>query len=120
MVLGVEILGVQIIGVLFSLFMIYYSFLHFKRKEFTLKEFGFWLAAWALLILFAVFPKTLEPLAKGFGFARIMDLVIVVGFIFLIGVITYTYTIVRKTQNKIEEIVRKVAIKDAEEKSIKK
>lgn len=116
MVLGFEVLGVQIIGVLFSLFMIYYTFLHFKRKEFTLKEFGFWFVSWAAIIVFALFPSTLDPIAKNFGFARIMDLVIVVGFIFLIGVITYTYTIVRKTQNKIEEIVRKVSIKDVEEK----
>ena len=38
-----EILGVQIIGILFGFFMLYYTFLQYKRKEFKMGEYTFWL-----------------------------------------------------------------------------
>ena len=38
-----------------------------------------------------------------------MDFFIVVGFMFMIASIFYTYLVVRKNQKRIEDIVRKVA-----------
>ena len=42
-----EILGIQIIGILFGFFMMYYTFLQYKRKEFKMGEYTFWLILWA-------------------------------------------------------------------------
>ena len=103
------VLGIQLFGVLFALFMIYINFLNYKRKEFTIKEHMSWLFLWAGFIVVAVFPEVLDPIVKRFKFARTLDLLIVVSFIFVIGSIFYTYTIVRKNQKKIEELVRKIA-----------
>lgn len=105
------VLGIQIAGFLFGLFMIYYSFLNYKRKEFTVKEFSFWILVWAVFIAVALFPSVLDPVVKFGGFFRALDVLIVSGFIFLTAAIFYIYTIARKTQRKLEAIVREIAIR---------
>jgi hypothetical protein len=40
-----------------------------------------------------------------------VDFFIITGFLFLIFVVFYTYTIARKNQIKLEEVVRNIAIK---------
>ncbi len=111
-----NILGIQIAGSLFGLFMIYYSFLNYKRKQFTTKEFGFWLLLWVLFILVSLFPFLLDPVVKPAGFLRALDLLTITGFIFLIGAVFYTYTLTRKNQKQLEEIVRIVAMKKSRKK----
>ena len=104
------ILGVQLIGILFALFMLYLTFLHRKRKEFTLKESVFWSLAWLCFFGITLFPTFLDRITKALDFSRTMDLFIVLGFIFILGVTFYNYTLLRRTQNKVEEIVRAVAL----------
>ena len=106
-----NILGIQILGILFGFFMMYYTFLQYKRKEFTIKEYSFWFVFWAAFVVVTLFPQILDPLLKTFSIARALDFFIITGFLFLIFVIFYTYTVVRKNQRKIEEIVRQVALK---------
>ncbi len=106
-----EIIGIQIIGILFGFFMIYYTFLNYKRKEFTVKEYGFWLVLWAAFIIITLFPEFLDPVLKSLNIVRALDFFIIIGFLFVIGIIFYTYTIVRKNQKKIEEITRNIAFK---------
>jgi len=106
-----KILGIQIIGILFGFFMMYYTFLHYKRKEFTMREYGFWLILWALFIVVTLFPDILDPVLKSLSVARALDFFIIIGFLFLIGMIFYTYTNVRANQKKLEEVVRKIALK---------
>jgi hypothetical protein len=105
------VLGIQIAGVLFGLFMVYYSFISYKRKEFSVKEFSFWILVWGLFIITALFPSVLDPIVKIGGFLRALDLLIISGFLFLITLTFYTYTIVRKNQRKLETIVREMAMK---------
>lgn len=105
------VLGIQIAGFLFGLFFLYYSFLNYKRKEFTIRESIFWTVAWCVFILIALFPFILDPILKPLGFLRALDFLIITGFLFLIASIFYTYTITRKTQKQVETIVRQLAIK---------
>lgn len=104
------ILGIQILGILFGIFMLYYVFLHHKRKELTIKEYLFWVGLWVLFITLTLFPWLLKPLVESIGFARTMDFFIVAGFMFLVGSLFYIYLLVRGNQKKLEEIVRKIAI----------
>ncbi|MFC1769002.1 DUF2304 family protein [Nanoarchaeota archaeon] len=104
------ILGIQIIGVLFGLFMIYSSFINFKRKEFSAKTFGVWLILWIVFLILTIFPNILDPVAETLDFARTMDLFIVLGFMFLIGAVFLNYTLLRKNQRKLEDLVRKIAV----------
>jgi hypothetical protein len=104
------VLGIQIAGFLFGLFFLYYSFINYKKKEFTAKEFAFWIAAWAAFIVIAIFPAVLDPIVEYGGFFRALDVLIVTGFLFLITAAFYTYTLTRKTQKQVESIVRAVAL----------
>jgi len=106
------VLGIQIAGFLFGLFMIYYSFLNYKRREFTAKEFSFWLLLWTIFIAVALFPFLLDPIVKKIGFLRALDLLTIGGFLFMIAAIFYTYTIARKNQKQLEAIVRAIAMKN--------
>ena len=110
------LLWIQIVGSLFGLFMLYYSFLNYKKKEFSSKEFIFWIVLWAMFIIVALFPSILEPFTKSVGFFRPLDFLIVSGSLFLIAITFYTYTLTRKTQKQVESIVRSTAIKKARKK----
>jgi len=106
-----KILGIQILGVLFGFFMMYYTFLQYKRKEFTVKEYSFWFVLWAVFVVMTLFPQVLDPILSTLNIARVLDFFIIAGFLFLIFVTFYTYTLVRKNQKKLEEVVRNIAIK---------
>jgi len=111
------ILGVQILGILFALFMIYITFLHQKRKDFTVKESIFWFGAWMCFLILVIIPTSLDFLISNIlNFNRRMDFFIVIGFMFLIGITFYTYTLVRSNQNKIDNLVRKLALEKGEKK----
>ncbi len=105
------VLGIQIAGFLFGLFMIYYSFLNYKRKEFNVNEFTYWLLIWVTFIVITLFPSVLNPIVKIGGFFRALDVLIISGFLFLILAIFYMYTTIRKIQRKLETIVRDIAFK---------
>jgi hypothetical protein len=89
----------------------YYSFLHYKRKEFTIKEYSFWFLFWAAFIIITLFPRILNPVLIKLNISRTLDFFIVTGFLFMIFVVVYTYIIVRKNQKKLEDVVRKMALK---------
>jgi len=105
------LLGIQIAGILFGLFMLYITFLHGKRKEFTEKEKIFWIIAWIFFTIIVIFPNALDFIAKDIlSISRSLDFLIIAGFMFLIGISFYNYTLMRKTQNKVEKLVRKIAL----------
>ena len=106
-----NILGIQILGILFGFFMMYYTFLQYKRKEFTIKEYSFWFIFWSVFAVITLFPQILDPVLITLSIGRALDFFIIIGFLFLIFVTFYTYTIVRKNQRKLEEIVRSMALK---------
>lgn len=103
------ILGIQIVAFLFGVFMLYYSFIRFKRKEFTKKEFMLWVLVWMLFIGAVLAPGIFDPFVKKAGFIRLLDVYIITGIMFLIGMVFYTYSITKKSRKEIEEIVRKIA-----------
>ena len=104
------VLGIQILGLLFALFMFYITYLRQRRNEFTVKESIFWFGAWTFFLLIVILPTSLDFFVKNvLNFSRRMDFFIVLGFMFIIGITFHIYTIVRKNQNKIEKIVRKIA-----------
>ena len=106
-----KIIGIQILGLLFGFFMMYYTFLQHKRKEFTIKEYSFWFFFWAVFVIITLFPQILDPVLNTLSIARVLDFFIIAGFLFMTFVIFYTYTIVRKNQKKLEEVVRNIAIR---------
>ncbi len=105
------ILGIQILGVLFALIMMYVTFLHQRRKELNAGEYFFWFGVWAAFLLLVIFPTSLDFLIKDvLSLGRRLDFFIIVGLMLMIGILFHTYSIVRKTQNKVERVVGKIAV----------
>ena len=112
---NISILGLQIISSLFALFMLYITFLHQRRKEFTSKECFFWFSIWILFLLLSMVPTSLDFFIKGIlNLERRLDFFIILGFMFLIGITFHIYTIVRKNQNRMNRLVRKLALDEKE------
>jgi hypothetical protein len=103
------IMGIQIIAILFALFMGYYAFINYKRKQLKTGEFSFWIVVWLCFLLAAIFPTYLERMAKSLSIHRTMDFLTILGFFFVIMLLFYNYVQVRKNSYKLEEIVRKLA-----------
>lgn len=104
------IMGIQILGIFFALFILYYTFINFKRKQLSKGEFTFWGIIWLVFIFVSVFPTYLEKLAQSLSIYRTMDFLIIIGFFFLIGLTFYNFIQVKKQNRKLEQLVRKLSI----------
>jgi hypothetical protein len=113
------VLVIQIIGALFGAFFLYLAFLNFKRKEFSVNEWLVWSAVALIFVVVMLIPDILNPVIRTLNIGRKMDLMIIAGFMFLTGAIFYTYRISLKNKKKLEEVVRKIAIDNAD-KTMKK
>ncbi len=91
--------------------MLYLTYLSLRRKEFTVTETVFWIGLWISFIAITIFPGITTPFVETLNLARAMDFFIILGFMFLIAAIFYCYSLVKKMQKKMEEIVRKIALK---------
>ena len=105
------ILGIQIIGIFFCVVMFYLTFLYYKRNEFGVGEFSGWILLWLGFSFVIIFPKIIDVFLKPLNFVRALDFFMVIGFLILFGLIFYLYVIVKKNNKKIEELVRKEALK---------
>jgi len=105
-------IGIQILALLFVLWMTYFSFLHFRRREFTLWEYAFWQLVWLGLAVVVIFPSSVKFIVQTLGFNRAFDLLTVAGIILLFGVTFRNYVLVRRTDRRLEELVRKISLKE--------
>lgn len=104
-------LGIQVFGGLFGLFVIYFTFVLYKRKDLTFNELGFWSLFGILFAVISLFPRLLDPVVATLSIGRKMDLFIILGFMFLILAVFYIYQITRRNQRQLEELVRNLALK---------
>ena len=109
-------LAIQIIGVIFGLGMLYVTVLYSRRNQLNKGEYFVWSMLWILAILISVFPQALQTVTETLHFNRTLDMLMVGSIIFVVGISFYVYTIVRRTEQRVEELVRKTAIEDADKK----
>lgn len=103
-------IGIQIVAIIFALWMIYFSFLHYRRKEFTLKELILWMILWVGLIVIVIFPASVNFILKTFSITRTFDLVVIIAIVVAIGVTFRNYVIIRRLEKRIEDFVRKESL----------
>ena len=106
-------LGIQIFGLVFSAFMSYLSFLYYKKREFTLTEWGFWTVFSMIFAVVSLFPEILDPVVTTLNLGRKLDLFVILGFMFLIAAVFYVYRVTRRTDRRMEEVVRNLAMERA-------
>ena len=105
------VVGIQIVGLAFVVFMLYLTFLHFKRKEFSGLECGTWIVLWLVLAFITLFPTSLNFIVKNIlSMKRPLDFYIISGFLFVILLTFFNYSLAKKNNKQIEIIVRKLAL----------
>jgi len=108
----------QFSALIFSLAMVYFALIHYRKGTISKLEMWVWLIIWLFAIFSVVFTDILRSFAKTFSFSRLFDMMVVGGFFLVISLSVRSYLITRKLEKKFEDFVRKKALKDA--KKVKK
>ncbi len=106
----------QIFAILFALFMIYV--IRLKSKKYNLKklESALWYLVWIGFIILAISPNLLLGVVHALNFSRVFDLLVVIAFMVISGILVFLYFDIRDLRLKLEKYVREEAIKHAEKK----
>jgi len=105
--------GIQILGIFFALIMLYLTFYNFKRKTLSKQSYALWTVVWVLTVLIALFPQTLYGVMEDLSIQRTVDFIALIGFAFFAVLIFYLHSKVNKMQEKLERLVRNMAMKEA-------
>ena len=106
--------GIQIIGLIFALGQSYFTFLHFKREEFTLREALGWIVIWLSFAAVTLFPDVFKVVSGNFGALRLLDFFTIIGFIVVLSISFYTYVNLDRLRRKLERAIRELSLKDLE------
>lgn len=102
--------GIQIVGAIFGLLVSYFTFLHWKRREFTFREFLGWEAIWVGFIAATLFPNSFSIFLGNLGVLRLLDLFSIIGFILVLSITFYTYVGLDRLRKKLEKAIRDLAL----------
>lgn len=114
------ILGLQVIALVFSLIMIYFAYLHYRRGEINNLEILFWLFAWIGAVIIALFPEVFRVFSATIAISRAFDLAMIGGFILVIPIVYSAYIRTRRIEKKLDDLIRKDALKEINSGSKKK
>lgn len=107
-------IGIQIISVAFALAVLFFTYSNFRRKDFSLTELLAWSFLWVSFIFVALFPRFFSPYVQSLGFARLMDFIVVIGFVITFVVLLHNYIVVRRLKRRLEKLVRSQAMQSLE------
>ncbi|MFA6587817.1 MAG: DUF2304 domain-containing protein [Patescibacteria group bacterium] len=109
-------IGIQIGAILFVIWMTYFSYLHYRRKEFGIYEYIFWQILWIGLVVVVIYPHSVNFILNAFSINRTFDFVVIVGIIVLFGITFRNYVLLRRMERKLENFVRQDALRDKNDK----
>lgn len=103
----------QVISLIFGLYMLYWSFLVYKKKLFNFVELLVWVTIWLVFMSVIVFPESTKVILETFKIQRTMDLLMILAFM-LLWVVTYkNYTDNKQLRKKLQDLVKADAIREA-------
>jgi hypothetical protein len=105
------ILNFEIIPLVFILGMIYFTYVSFKKKQLSKPGFLFWNFIWLLCIILILFHPYIKNILSPLNINRVFDLYTILGFLFFFFIIFYLFRQYNRTEKKIEELTRKLALK---------
>ncbi len=109
-----QLLGIQLASIGFSIFMIYFTYLCYRRNYFETTGLVTWLAIFSLLIIATIFPSSFSPFANLLKIARVFDLFIVMGIFFLVVITFINFIYIQKVKIKLDKLIQDEAIKESE------
>ncbi len=101
----------EIIGIIFVFVMIYFTFLSWKRKEISKIGFIFWDCFWIAGGVLIIFHSSVNQILPPLQIIRVMDLYMILSFLFLFTLIFYLFRVVKKSEKRLEELTRIIALK---------
>ena len=104
--------GIQLLGILFGLTTSYFTYVNFKRREFTVREFLGWEAVWVSFVIATIFPEQFRVLAFNLGTIRALDLFTFFGFVLVLSISFYTYVYVDRLRKRLEKTIRDLALSE--------
>ncbi len=105
-------IGLQFVAIIFALWMLYFSYLHYRRHEFNRIEFMIWEMLWVGLIFVVILPQSVKFLIQAFSITRTFDFVVIVGMMVLFGLTFRMYVLQKRIEKKIQQIVRDSTLKN--------
>lgn len=105
------ILGLQITGVIFSLIMIYFALIHYKKGSLNGLEMGVWLVIWLTVIAISIFPEIFRVYSRAIAVSRLLDLLIAGGFVLVITMVASAYIRTNLLEKKFEAFIRNNSLK---------
>jgi hypothetical protein len=105
--------GIQIAGVVFVLVMSYFTYLYYMRKDYPKADYLFWNFIWILFLVLVLYPYATEPMLATLGLAMNIHLYTIAGFMIVFVILFFQHDIIRKSQNKIDKLVRETSIENA-------
>lgn len=109
-------LGIQIVTIAFSVFMMYFSYFCWLRGYFETTALFGWLIIFSGLIVGSIFPKILEPFIEFLALARLFDLYVIIGLIFLTVITFINFLQIHKLKNKLDHMIQDQAIENGNKK----
>lgn len=103
------ILGLQVIALIFSLIMIYFAYLHYRRGEMNGLEILLWATAWIGAIFIAIFPEIFRAFSATIAISRAFDLAMIGAFMLVIPIVYMAYVKTKRLERKLEELIREEA-----------
>lgn len=104
--------GIQILGILFGLFMLYITYLYYKRGDYGFRDFMIWTGTWISFLFGISFPEFLEGLLEPLTVSSIMDLFTIASFMLLVALMFFVYDKTRKNEKNLNKLVREIALKE--------
>lgn len=99
-------IGIQLLAMLFVLWMTYFSYLHYRRREYTIWEYAFWQVIWLGLAYIVIRPHSVDALLRVFNISRAFDFITVVAIVILFGITFRNYVILKRMEKRIETFIR--------------
>ena len=107
---------IQTAFIFFASVMIYFALLHYKKRELTNIDMFVWFIIWILAILLVIFPDIIRKFSQTFLYTRLFDLAVVAGLAFIMVLVSKAYLRTRQLEKKLEQIIRKDALKNGRKK----
>ncbi|MFA6082423.1 MAG: DUF2304 domain-containing protein [Patescibacteria group bacterium] len=107
--------GIQIIGVLFGLVLSYFTYLAYKRTQFTIREYLGWQTIWVCFVLVTLYPNMFQVFSSNLGTARAFDLFSVLGFTVVLGISFYTYVNLDRLRKTLEKTIRDLSLREIDD-----
>jgi hypothetical protein len=100
----------QVLGFAFALFMLFLTFYNYKRKRFSPIDVVLWSGVWLFFIGSVSFSSFLEQAIQPLRIERVFDFILAGGLGLVLAVLFVMYNKVRENENRVRELVRKLAL----------